>query len=274
MGRGLILPGLAIALAAPALGQSDELGFHDTPYLPGGVWRVHDADRPQPQPVSPGVAPGAPPSDAIVLFDGHSLDGWRSPYRAWEVRDGVLTIPPRAPDAPENALETRRGFGDIQLHLEFRTPNPPQNHSQERGNSGIWLMQRYEVQILDSYHNPTFADGVSGALFGWKPPLVNPSRKPGEWQSVDLVFERPHFATDGSLQRPAYVTVLLNGVLVQNHQAILGTVAYRKVGAYKAHGDTAPLRLQDHGFPVSFRNIWVRPLPPDAIAQDSIGGRP
>ncbi len=264
--------GLALVLATPAWAQDDELGFRDTPILPGGTWRVHDADRPQPRPVTPGTVPGAPPSDAIVLFDGHSLDAWQSPGRAWDVHDGVLTVPPRAATAPENALETRQGFGDIQLHLEFRTPNPPTNRSQERGNSGIWLMQRYEVQILDSYQNPTYADGAVGALFGWKPPLVNPSRKPGEWQTFDLVFERPHFAPDGRLQRPAYVTVLLNGVLVQNHQAILGTVAWRKLQTYQAHGDKVPLRLQDHGYPVSFRNIWVRPLPPEAIAQDLIGG--
>jgi hypothetical protein len=129
-------------------------------------------------------------------------------------------------------------------------------------------MQRYEVQILDGSQNPTYADGTVGAVYGWKPPLVNAARRPGEWQTYDIVFERPRFAADGSLVRPAYVTALLNGVLVQNHQAMLGTTIWRKVASYTAHADAAPIQLQDHDSPVSFRNIWVRPLPAAAIAQD------
>ncbi len=182
-----------------------------------------------------------------------------------------MTIPPRSQSGGENNLISKQEFGDVQLHLEFRSPNPPTKSSQDRGNSGIWFMQRYEVQILDGYQNPTYADGTVGAVYAWKPPLVNPSRQPGEWQSYDIIFERPRFAADGSLVRPAYVTALLNGVLVQNHQAMLGTTKWRSIAQYQAHGDKAPIQLQDHDSPVSFRNIWVRSLPDEAIAQDLKG---
>ena len=200
-----------------------------------------------------------------------AADAWQAEAAPWHVENGVMTVPARAQGARESNLVSRQGFGDVQLHLEFRAPNPPSGTSQDRGNSGVWFMQRYEVQILDGYRNPTYADGTVGAVYGWKPPLVNAARKPGAWQSYDILFERPRFAADGKLLRPAYVTVLLNGVLVQNHQALLGTTVWRKVAGYQAHGDAAPLLLQDHGSPVSFRNIWVRPLPEAAIAQDLPG---
>jgi hypothetical protein len=221
--------------------------------------------------VAPGAVPGAPPSDAIVLFDGRSLDAWQPQTRPWTVSNGVLTVPPRLRGADENALVSKRSFGDVQLHLEFRSPAPPQKSSQDRGNSGIWFMQRYEIQILDGYRNPTYADGTVGAIYGWKPPLVNPSRPPGEWQRYDIVFERPRFAPDGTLLRPAYVTAFLNGVLVQNRQPWLGTTVWRNVARYEAHGDAAPIQLQDHDSPVSFRNIWVRPLPEAALSHDYQG---
>ena len=259
----------AVLAAVSAAAAQDRPGFRDTPLLPGGQWRVHDADRPDPVVVTPGATVGAAPSDAIVLFDGRSLDAWRSDHGAWQVRDGAMAAPPRANDAPANDLVSRQSFGDVQLHLEFRPPVPPQGEGQDRGNSGIWFMQRYEVQILDGWHNPTYADGTVGAVYAWKPPLANAARAPGAWQSYDIVFERPRFAADGALLRPAYVTAFLNGVLVQNHQAMLGTTVWRQVARYSPHGDTAPLQLQDHHSPVSFRNIWVRPLPPEAIAQDA-----
>jgi hypothetical protein len=265
------LAGLMLAIAAPATAQTgaaDKPGFRDTPMLPGGQWRVHDADRPAPVVVTPAAAPGGAPADAVVLFDGRSTDAWRAERSMWPVAGGAMTIPSRAASGGENNLVTRQSFGDVQLHLEFRSPNPPTKTSQDRGNSGIWFMQRYELQILDGYQNPTYADGTVGAVYGWKPPLVNAARKPGEWQSYDIVFERPRFAADGALVRPAYVTAFLNGVLVQNHQAMLGTTIWRKVAGYTAHGDAAPIQLQDHDSPVSFRNIWVRPLTEAAIAQD------
>lgn len=266
--RSAAVLSVALTTLAGSAGAQDKPGFKDTPMLPGVQWRVHDADRPTPAVATPAAQPGGAPSDAIVLFDGHSLDAWAPQRTPWPVKDGAFTVTSGAPGSGENALVSKQSFGDVQLHLEFRSPNPPTKTSQDRGNSGIWFMQRYEVQILDGYDNPTYADGTVGAVYAWKPPLVNPSRKPGEWQSYDILFERPRFAADGKLLRPAYVTAFLNGVLVQNHQAMLGTTVWRQIGQYQAHGDAAPIQLQDHDSPVSFRNIWVRPLPPEAIAQD------
>ncbi|NIJ64980.1 MULTISPECIES: DUF1080 domain-containing protein [Sphingomonas] len=263
---GCLAAGLVAMTGVLAFAQ-EKPGFRDTPMLPDGKWRVHDADRPAPAVTTPAAMPGGAPSDAVVL----AADAWQAEAAPWHVENGVMTVPARAQGARESNLVSRQGFGDVQLHLEFRAPNPPSGTSQDRGNSGVWFMQRYEVQILDGYRNPTYADGTVGAVYGWKPPLVNAARKPGAWQSYDILFERPRFAADGKLLRPAYVTVLLNGVLVQNHQALLGTTVWRKVAGYQAHGDAAPLLLQDHGSPVSFRNIWVRPLPEAAIAQDLPG---
>lgn len=268
--RMLSLIALAVASGAVAQGQQADkpgLGFRDTPMLPGGKWHVHDPDRPAPKVVTPAAQPGGAPSDAVVLFDGRSMEAWTPSGKPWVLKDGAMTVPPRDGKA-ESVLVSKQSFGDVQLHLEFRSPNPPQKSSQDRGNSGIWFMQRYEVQILDGYDNPTYADGQVGAVYAWKPPLVNAARKPGQWQSYDIIFERPRFAADGKLLRPAYVTAMLNGVVVQNHQAILGTTVWRQVEKYQAHGDAAPIQLQDHDSPVSFRNIWVRPLSPEAIAQD------
>ncbi|ATY31000.1 3-keto-disaccharide hydrolase [Sphingomonas psychrotolerans] len=260
---------VAITAGSPATAQ-DKPGFTDTPTLPDGKWKVHDADRPYPTVVTPAAAPGGAPSDAVVLFDGKSLDAWQPQTTPWTVQDNAATSVPGA-GGGENALVTRQSFGDVQLHLEFRSPYPPAKSSQDRGNSGIWFMQRYEIQILDGYNNPTYADGTVGAIYGWKPPLVNPSRPPGEWQSYDVVFERPHFGPDGKLLRPAYITAFLNGVLVQNRQPWLGGTIWRKVGTYAAHGNAAPIQLQDHNSPVSFRNIWVRPLPEMAASYDFEG---
>jgi hypothetical protein len=266
----IIAIGIAALSAAGGAAQNpsaEKPGFRDTPQLPGGKWRIHDADRPYPEIVRPAVAIGAPPSDAIVLFDGRSLDAWIPQGAAWSVKGGAMTVPART-GGKESALVSKQSFGDVQLHLEFRSPNPPQKGSQDRGNSGIWFMQRYELQILDGYRNPTYADGTVGAVYGWKPPLVNAARAPGEWQSYDIVFERPRFDDKGAVVRPAYVTAFLNGILVQNRQPLLGTTVWRKVARYEAHGDAAPIQLQDHDSPVSFRNIWVRPLPEAALSND------
>ena len=259
----------AVVAGSPAMAQ-EKPGFRDTPMLPDGKWLVHDSERPQPVVVTPGSVPGAPPSDAVVLFDGKSLDAWQPSGVAWTLKDGAVTVPPRVGGA-ESVLVSKASFGDVQLHLEFRSPTPPTKSSQDRGNSGIWFMQRYEIQILDNYQNPTYADGTVGAIYGWKPPLVNPSRPPGEWQQYDVVFERPRFAADGKLLRPAYITAFLNGVLVQNRQPWLGTTIWRKVAKYEAHGDTAPIQLQDHDSAVSFRNIWVRPLAEAGASHDYQG---
>jgi hypothetical protein len=261
---------VAATMACTASAE-DKPGYTDTPMLPDGKWRVHDPDRPYPEVVTPGAGPGAPPSDAIVLFDGTSLGGWEPQATPWPIKDGAAISAPRAQGSGENALITKQSFGDVQLHLEFRSPSPPEGSSQDRGNSGISFMERYEIQILDAHNNATYADGTVGAIYGWKPPLVNPSRPPGEWQSYDIVFERPRFGPGGELLRPAYATVFLNGVLVQNRQPWLGPTVWRQVGEYERHGDAAPIRLQDHNSPVSFRNIWVRPLPEAAASHDFEG---
>ena len=264
----------AIALAAlagsGAMAQ-DKPGFRDTPVLPGSQWKVHDADRPHPEPVTPGATPGAPPSDAVVLFDGTSMDAWTPTGQPWTLANGAMTVPARAEGQDASTLVSKESFGDVQLHLEFRSPNPPEKSSQDRGNSGVWFMDRYEVQILDGHDNPTYADGTVGAIYGSTPPLVNASRAPGEWQSYDIVFERPHFAADGTVLRPAYVTVLLTGVLVQTRQPYTGSTVWRQLAEYEPHGDAAPIQLQDHDSPVSFRNIWIRRLPEEARSHDAAG---
>jgi len=232
-------------------------GYKDTPHLPGGKWRVHDADRPQPPVVAPGAKVGDAPSDAVVLFDGKDLSKWRGDHgdAAWDVADGAIVARRGA-----GSLISREEFGDCQLHIEWAAPNPPKGDDQGRGNSGVMFFGRYEIQVLDNYENPTYADGTAGAVYGQHPPLANALRPPGEWQSYDILFTAPRFKDDGSVETPAHVTVLVNGVAVQNHAEIFGAVAFRDLGRYSAHGPKGPLVLQDHGDPVRFRNIWVRPL--------------
>jgi hypothetical protein len=253
----------AHALVAPAEPLAQEhgaLGYTDTPLLPGGKWHVHDPARPRPPVVTPGTAstpeqPGRAPSDAIVLFDGKDLSKWTSgggPAK-WKVADGVAEV------NGTGDIETKESFGDVQLHLEWAEPTPAQGESQGRGNSGVFFMSQYEVQILDCYENLTYPDGQTAALYGQFPPLVNACRKPGEWQSYDIVFEAPLF--DGAkLVTPARATVFHNGVCVQHAQEILGATQHRALATYAAHPAKLPLRLQDHGNPVHFRNIWVRPM--------------
>jgi hypothetical protein len=203
--------------------------------------------------VDPGPV-GGPPEDAIVLFDGKDLSLWDGGDK-WIVADGVAT-------GAVADIRTKQPFGDCQLHVEWATPAKVESSGQGRGNSGVYLMDRYEVQILDSYHNRTYADGQCGAVYKQRPPLVNVSRKPGEWQTYDIVFEAPRFGPEGQLVRPAYVTVLQNGVLVQNHTEIIGATGWDKEPKYTAHPAKAPLQLQFHTNPVRFRNIWIRELPP------------
>ena len=229
------------------------VGYRDTPLLPGGRWRVHDADRPLPAVVTPGDD-GAPPSDAVVLFDGGDLSAWTSKgdEARWAVRDGAMV-------AGGGNLSTREAFGDCQLHIEWATPAEVKGDSQGRGNSGVFLMGLYEVQVLDSFDNPTYADGQAAALYGQHPPMVNASRPPGEWQSYDIVFQAPRFS-EGQLVAPARMTVLHNGVLVHHARALNGPTRHRSTPGYRAHDPEAPLVLQDHGDPVRFRNVWVRRL--------------
>jgi hypothetical protein len=220
----------------------------------------HARDCPKPPVINavPLRAPVSPPSDAIVLFDGSSLDAWRSgdgsPAR-WRVKGGYLEVVPGT-----GTLATARGFGDVQLHVEWAAPAPPKGEDQNRGNSGVFLMGRYEVQVLDSYGSLTYPDGQAGALYGQYPPLVNASLPPGEWQSYDIVFHRPRFDQDGKLLEPAIVTVFHNGVLIQNGVVLTGPTGHTTRPPYQAHPDRLPLTLQDHEHPVRFRNIWLREL--------------
>jgi hypothetical protein len=212
-------------------------------------------------PVPPVVTPGAgtaPPSDAIVLFDGTDLSQWQDlkggPPR-WTVAEGAVTVAPKAGD-----IRTKRGFGDCQLHVEWRAPAVVKGESQGRGNSGVFLQDRYEVQVLDSFENKTYPNGQVASLYKQHIPLVNASRRPGEWQTYDIFYTAPRFADDGQVRSPAYVTVLHNGVLVQHHVALKGTTQWIGQPRYEKHGPAEPIRLQDHGDLVSYRNIWIREL--------------
>jgi hypothetical protein len=208
------------------------------------------------------VSSAAPPSDAIVLFDGKDLSHWVQGGRGggptqepkWKVENGYLEIVPRT-----GKLITKEKFGDCQLHVEWMIPKEATGSGQGRGNSGVELMTRYEIQVLESNENLTYADGAAGAMYGTWPPLVNPARPQGEWNAYDIMFEAPRFE-DGKLVKPAYFTVLFNGVLVQNHKEQLGTTIWRQVPKYTAHAAEEPLSLQDHSQPVRYRNIWIRRL--------------
>lgn len=242
-------------------------------------------DQPKPKPedtevwtpvpaiVTPGATDAAPPSDAVILFDGKNEDEWVSAQdhtpAKWIVNDGVLLVAKGTGN-----IETRRSFKDYQLHLEFRIPENITGSGQARGNSGLFLASLgpgdagYELQILDSYNNTTYVNGQAASIYKQSPPLVNPNRRPGEWQTYDVVWTAPRFNDDGSLQTPAYVTAFFNGVLVQNHFALKGQTLYIGTPFYKAY-DRAPIKLQAHGDksePISFRNIWVRELAVQANA--------
>lgn len=240
------------------------VGYSDAPRLPGSQWRVHDDQRPRSPIVTPAPAgqPGQPPSDAVVLFDGTDLKEWVSAKDGapakWKVKEGVMQVVAGTGD-----IVSKESFGDSQLHVEFATPALTLNQSQGRGNSGVFLYGLYEVQVLDGFQNPTFADGEASSIFGQSPPLVNASRPPGEWQSFDIIYTGPRFK-DGRISTPGYVTVFHNGVLTQNHTQLLGTTVFHDLPGTVVHGPKGPIKLQDHTYPVRFRNIWIRPLAPTA----------
>ena len=242
--------------------MAQNIGYDDTPMLPDSQWRVHDGKRPQPRVVIPGTCstpekPGLFPSDAVVLFDGKDTSKWvgrdGDPIQ-WKVEHGYMEVN-RTGD-----IETKEHFGDCQLHIEWAAPAKVEGDSQGRGNSGVFLMGRYEMQVLDCYDNPTYADGSTAAIYGQYPPLVNACREPGEWQTYDIFFVAHRFAGE-KLVSPAYITVVHNGVLVHHHQEIMGPTGHRSVASYDTpQPPKGPIRLQDHGNPVRYRNIWMRRL--------------
>lgn len=252
-----------VALGALACAQKPNTavtGYTDTPEIPGQKWKVHDANRPKPVVVTPGAKLGDPPSDAIILFDGKDLSQWEFPGKRgkapqpWKVENGYFEIVPGAGDAV-----TKEKFGDMQLHIEYMQLPGNTKLGQNRGNSGVLIMNRYEIQVLDSYGDPTYADGQAGAIYGQWPPMVNPIRKPGEWNAYDIIFEAPKFEGE-KLVKPPFVTVFFNGVMVHHRKEITGPMAHKVNLPFKAHGAEEPLGLQDHNEFVRFRNIWARKL--------------
>jgi hypothetical protein len=254
---------------------------------PDPNWLGHDRDRPAPAVVEPGTSssqdqPGRPPSDATVLFDGRDASGWvamdGSPTK-WTVHDGALECVPGS-----GFVRTLQSFGDCQLHIEWATPSPAHGESQGRGNSGVFFgFDRYEVQVLDSYRSRTYADGSAASVYGQYPPLVNASRPPGQWQAYDIVWTSPRFDADGQLLSKARETIFHNGVLVQNNVELTGPTGWIGRIPYSAHPERLPITLQDHGFPVRYRNVWVRELGnprkkefrlPDALLDSYVGDYP
>ena len=253
-------PTWAAWLSDPALAKLTLAG----PQMPNSPWRVADIRRPQPPHVETGKACAAPPpGDADVLFDGRDLSKWTSDrIEEWSLKNGEVTAGGRV----YNFLRTKASYGDVQIHLEWKTPvqtNPPVN-PQRRGNSGVFPMGLYEIQILDSYKTDTYPDGAAGSIYSQFPPLVNATRPPDVWQCYDIVFRAPRFSGD-TVVSPARITAMLNGVLVQDDTALIGATVHGKVGTYAPHAAELPLAIQDHGnieSHVAFRNIWVRRLAP------------
>jgi hypothetical protein len=212
--------------------------------------------EPEPPVVQPGHYSTEPPSDATILFDGTSFNNWESASDGssveWTLEDGYMTVLPGTGD-----IKTRQNFTDLQLHVEWRAPEVIDGDGQGRGNSGIFLMERYEVQVLDNWNNRTYSNGMAGSIYKQHIPLANPAKRPGEWQAYDIYFKAPRFDDNGNIEEPARFTVVLNGVLVQNNVEVYGNTVYRGAPSYETHGPAA-IRLQDHSDLVSFRNIWVR----------------
>lgn len=238
-----------------AWGQEESVsGFNEVKQA-DGKWYVHDPSRPQPKAVEPGPSKTLgekPPAGAVVLFDGTDLSNWTG--GPWNVADGYMEV-----TAGKGEIRSKNAMGSGRLHLEFMTPSEPEKHGQDRGNSGVFLMGHYEIQVIDSYKAATYPDGMVGAVYGQTPPKVNASRPPGQWQTYDITFTAPKFDASGAVTSPARVTVLLNDVKVQDDTEILGDTGWRKRAAYTSHDTTGPLALQDHGHAVRYRNIWFVP---------------
>jgi hypothetical protein len=269
----------AILLSASVTGRaaSSAPAFYGDPPDAHHAWAVHDGNRPQPKEVTPGTfssqeQAGQPPSDAIVLFNGTDLSNWESvndgsPAK-WLAKDGILEVVPKTGD-----IRTKEQFGDCQLHIEWAEPSDVSGSSQGRGNSGVFLMGRVEIQVLDSYHNLTYADGGAAAVYGVHPPLANAVRPPGQFQVYDIIFRRPIYK-DGQAVDPGYVTVFVNGVVAQDHALLEGPTGHMRRSKPSPFPEKGPLALQDHGNPVRFRNIWYRPLPPRVVEGGTDGWLP
>jgi len=253
----IVLLGL-VASASIVSSQQAPTGYDDTPMQPNGRWHIHDGKRPQPPIVTPGpLSPAPPPQDATVLVGPAADKGaWQmmdgTPV-TWSMSDGVLST-------GKGMIRTRAEFTDYQLHVEFATPKEVKGNSQERGNSGVFLNGKFEIQVLDSYQNITYPDGQAAAMYGQYPPMVNASRPPGEWQSYDIAFTSPRFGAGGKLEKPGVVTVLHNGIVVHAATAFWGPTAHKKIDPYAPDNARGPIALQDHGNPVRYRNIWIRAL--------------
>jgi hypothetical protein len=253
---------LTAAVSVRAADGKKGLGYDDTPMIPGTQWHIHDGDRPVPKIITPGatfthLAPA--PSDAIVLFDGTDLSKWQhgdGSAAKWKIQDGYMEVVPKS-----GILRTKEKFGDFQLHIEFATPAKVEGSSQGRGNNGVNIWGKYEIQVLDSYNNPTYADGQAGAIYGQTPPLVNASKPPGEWQTYDIIWEGPRWDTESKLASKAHVTVIHNGAVLHHRRELHGPTNHRAIGNYGNKPQTSgPIELYEHGNPVRFRNIWLRPL--------------
>ena len=254
---------LALTFAATAACTSPARaaeGYTDTPMQPNGQWHVHDPARPLPKVIAPGTnfsQLAAAPSDAIVLFDGKDFSKWKGQKGEvqWKIQDGYMET------TRTGIIRTKDEFGDFQLHLEWATPAKVSGSGQGRGNNGVNIFGRYEIQVLDSYNNLTYADGQAAAIYGQQPPLVNASRPPGEWQTYDIIWESPRWDENKKLVKKAYVTVLHNGVVVHHRHELYGHTPFRALGHYNnPHPPKGPIELYEHGNPVRFRNIWIRPL--------------
>jgi hypothetical protein len=256
MTHKLILGLATLTLSATAFAAEQKgLGYKDTPMIPGTQWHVHDGDRPQPPIVTPGKKfseMAEPPSDALILFEGKDFSKWQSGKGGevkWKIQDNYMET------TKTGIIRTRDEFGDFQMHLEFATPEKVDGTGQGRGNNGINIYGKYEIQVLDSYENQTYPDGQAGALYGQSPPLVNASRGPGQWQTYDIIFEGPRWDDKGELVRKGSVTLLHNGVLVHNKRELLGGTNHRQIVAYRQHPPHGFIELYEHGNPVRFRNI-------------------
>jgi 3-keto-disaccharide hydrolase len=255
----LLAAAAAVFGARAAAQPPGQLGYDDTPMQPNGRWHIHDGKRPQPKVVMPSLKnlePVPAPPDATVLIGARDdLSAWQmtdGSAATWAMKNGVV-------ETGKGVMRTKSEFTDFQLHVEFATPSLVKGDGQGRGNSGVFLLGTFEIQVLDSYQNPTYPDGQAAAMYGQYPPLVNASRPPGEWQTYDITFTAPRFAQQ-RLEKPAVVTVVHNGIVVHNATAFWGPTQHRRIDPYTPNTAKGPLALQDHGNPVRYRNVWIRPL--------------